>query len=97
MKTRKERWKELLPYEKKFDVATLVFSCAVVIVFIFEVLDRFNVLPVSFDLFIIVQGLLALASACSAVVLWRTERRTAKGNIALAIVFAILAITKFFF
>ena len=89
MKKQKDHWKELLPYEKKFEVASFIFLGVALIVFVFEVLDKFGVLPVAFDLFIISRGLLAVAAACQAVVYWRKERHLAHASMMIAIVFGL--------
>lgn len=89
MKKWKERWNKLLPYEKKFEIATWVLLFVAAIAFVFEVLDKTNVLPVAFDFFILTNGLLMLALVCSAVACWRTERSSAKASIGLAIWCAI--------
>ena len=85
MKKWKQRWNELLPYEKKFEVACYILLFVAVIVFVFEVLDKTNVLPVAFDFYILTTGLLLLGLVCSAVACWRTERSSAKASIGLAI------------
>ena len=77
MKKWKERWKELLPYEKKFEVASSIFLCLSIIVFIFEILDKLGVLPVAIDMFIISKGMLVGGQICQTVVLWREERHLA--------------------
>ena len=92
MKKWKERWNKLLPYEKKFEIATWVLLFVGVIAFVFEMLDKFNVLPVAFDFYILTNGLLMLALVCSAVACWRTERSSAKASIGLTIWCAITLI-----
>ena len=92
MKKWKQRWNELLPYEKKFEVACYILLFVAVIVFVFEVLDKTNVLPVAFDFYILTTGLLLLGLVCSAVACWRTERSSAKASIGLAIWCAITLI-----
>jgi len=92
MKKQKERWNNMLPYEKKFEVGCWVLLFVAVIAFVFEMLDKFNVLPVAFDFFILTNGLLMLALVCSAVACWRTERSSAKSSIGLAIWCAITLI-----
>ena len=85
MKKWKERWKELLPYEKKFEVASSVFLCLFIIGFLFEILDKLGVLPVAIDMNIISSGMLLGGQTCQTVVLWRKERH-------LAYIFMIMAI-----
>ena len=92
MKKWKERWNKLLPYEKKCEVACYILLFVVVIAFVFEMLDKFNVLPVAFDFYILTNGLLMLALVCSVVACWRTERSSAKASIGLAIWCAITLI-----
>ena len=92
MQKQKERWKKLLPYEKKFEVASYILLLISVISFIFEILDKTKVLPVAFDFYILTIGLLLFALACNAVASWRTERTSAKGSVGLAIWCAITII-----
>ena len=99
MKTRKERWKELLPYEKKFDIACLVLLCIALIFLVFWGLDKVGVLIPPFDLFLLVEGACALGFACGAVTMWRKERSHAIFYIVMAAVNAIKAtyeIAQFF-
>jgi len=89
VKKQKDHWKELLPYEKKFEVASYIALGVFLIVFVFEVLDKFGVLPVAFDLYIISRGLLAVGQACMTVVYWRKERHLAHACLFVAIVFGL--------
>ena len=89
MKKQKDHWKELLQYEKKFEVAAYIAIGIALIVFVFEVLDKFGVLPVAVDLFIISRGLLAVGQAGMAVVYWRKERHLAHASLIVAIVFGL--------
>ena len=91
MKKWKERWNNLLPYEKKFDIACLVLLCIALIFLIFWGLDKVGVLTPPFDLFPLVEGACALGFACGAVTMWRKERSHAIFYIAMAAVNAIKA------
>ena len=100
MKKQKERWNKMLPYEKKCEVACHILLFLAVIAFVFEMLDKFNVLPVAFDFYILAEGLMLPALICSAVACWRTERSSAKASIGLAIwcaIHIIWEIVKLFF
>lgn len=92
MKKQKDHWKELLPYEKKFEVASYIALGVALIVFVFEGLDIFGILPVAFDLSIILRGLMAVFGACQAVVYWRKERHLAHVSMMIAIVFGLGAV-----
>ena len=83
----KDDWKDMLPHEKKFQVAAMISLGIALIVFVFEILDKFDVLPVTVDLFIVSRGLLAVAQACEAVVYWRRERSVAQAFLITAICF----------
>ena len=92
MKKWKARWKELLPYEKKFAVAAYVMLAVFLIVFTFEVLDKFGIISVGIDLFIVFGGVLAIGQGCEAVVCWRKERNLAYIFMMAAIVFGFGAV-----
>lgn len=85
MKKWKDRWNVLLPYEKKFEVASLILLGLGLVTFLVEVLDKFGVLPVAIDMFLISKGILAAAEGCEAVVCWRKERNFAHACIMMAI------------
>ncbi len=85
MKKWKERWKEMLPYEKKFAVATYVLAGPLLVFFVLDILALFGVLAISFDAYEISRLFAALAIGCQTVVYWRRERGT-------AVVFLILGI-----
>ena len=85
MKKWKERWKEMLPYEKKFEVATWVILSPAIVFFAMDILAAFGALTIPFDAFLISKLFGALAMGCQTVVYWRRERGT-------AIVFLILGI-----
>ncbi len=74
MKKWKEIWqnefKDLLPYEKKFRVAGLIFLAVFALVFILEIL-------LTYDLSILVRAVLALALVCYAISAWRKQRSKA--------------------
>ena len=77
MKKWKERWNEMLPYEKKFEVASWVILCPAVAFLVLDILDAFGVLTLAFDAFVVSLVPLALAFGCQAVVCWRKYRSTA--------------------
>ena len=77
MKKWKERWNEMLPYEKKLEVASYVLFCPFVVFFVFDVLAAFGILTIAFDAFLISKVFGALALGCQTVVCWRKERGTA--------------------
>ena len=92
MKKWKDHWKELLPYEKRFEVAMWVLMGAFVIFLALDFLGAFGVLTIGFDAFVIAGALIAAAQACEAVVYWRTNRRLAHTSIILAIIFGLCTI-----
>ena len=89
MKKWKDHWNELLPHEKKFEVAGWILTSLFVISFLIEILDKTNVMPVDMDMFIVAKGILAAANACEAVVCWRKNRSFAHACVACAVVFGL--------
>lgn len=89
MKKWKERWKEMLPYEKKCEVATGIFLFLAILAFLFEVLDKIGVFPVAIDPFVIGKVMLVAAQSCQAVVCWRKERNLAYAFMMVAICFGL--------
>ena len=89
MKKWKDHWAELLPYEKKFEVATWVLFGLFLVVFVLEVMDWIKVLTLPVDLDIIGGLLIASAQACEAVVYWRKARHLAHAFLLGAIVFGL--------
>ena len=89
MKKWKDHWNELLPYEKKFEVAFWILTSLFFISFLIEILDKTNVMPVDMDMFIVAKGLLAAANACEAVSEWRKNRSFAHACVACAVVFGL--------
>ena len=89
MKKWKDHWNELLPYEKKFEVAFWILTSLFFISFLIEILDKTNVMPVDMDMFIVAKGLLAAANACEAVSEWRKNRSFAYACIACTVVFGL--------
>lgn len=77
MKKWKERWNEMLPYEKKFEVASYVLICPFAVFFVLDILAAFGVLTIAFDAFVISTVFGALTLGCQTVVCWRKERNTA--------------------
>jgi uncharacterized membrane protein YjjB (DUF3815 family) len=99
MKKWKERWNEMLPYEKKFEVATYVLVCHWLVFFVLDILAEFGVLAISFDAYEIARLFAALAMGCQAVVYWRRKRGTAIFFLILGILWgrnAIWEIVKLF-
>ena len=89
MKKWKDHWKELLPYEKRFEAAMWVLFCAFAVFISLDFLDSFGVLAVGFDAFEIAGALIAAAQACQAVVYWRTNRKLARTSLLVAIIFCL--------
>ena len=89
MKKWKDHWNELLPYEKKFEVAFWILLGLFLVTFLIEILDKLNVMPVDMDMFIVLKGLLAAANACEAVSEWRKNRSFAHACVACAVVFGL--------
>ena len=83
---------ELLPHEKGFRVTAIILACMAMVVLIFELLRAFDVLPIGFDLFIVVRLLFSLGEVCEAVALWRKRRGAAVLCIITALVWSADAI-----
>lgn len=99
MKKWKERWNEMLPYEKKFEIATWIILCPAVVFFVLDILDAFGILTLAFDAFVISLVPLVLALGCQTVVCWRKYRSTASWFMIVGIWWgldAILEIVKLF-
>ena len=99
MKKWKDHWKELLPHEKRFEVATWVLFCAFVIFFALDLLGAFGVLTIGFDAFAIARVLFVAVEVCQAVVYWRTNRNLAHSYLVMAFIFGLgilRAIVKLF-
>ena len=92
MKKQKDHWNELLPYEKKFEVATWVLFGLFFVVFAMEIMTWIKVLILPFALEIPGHLLLGSAQACQAVVYWRKERNVAHACLLAAIVFGLGAV-----
>lgn len=88
-KKQKDHWNELLPYEKRFEVAMWVFFCAFVVFFALDILRATSVFDIGFDAFPITRALIAAVSACEAVVYWRTNRNFAHTCVMCAVVFGL--------
>ena len=91
-KKQKDHWNELLPYEKRFEVATWVLFFAFAAFTALDFLDSFGVFAVGFDAFVIAGALIAAAQACQAVVHWRTNRGLARSFLLGAIIFGLCTI-----
>ena len=90
----------MLPYEKKFAVATYVLAGPWLVFFVLDILALFGVLAISFDAHEISRLFAALAIGCQTVVYWRRERDTAIVFLILGILWgrnAIWEIVKLFF
>ena len=93
MKKWKERWNEMLSYEKIFEIATYVFFAVFLGVFFSELFFAIGiqggVLEKSFDAKILLTGLLPVVAGCQAVVCWRRKRMSAIWNLAFAIMWGL--------
>ena len=92
MKKWKERWREMLPYEKWFEVAGWVLLCPAVILLALDILGAFGILAISFDAHAASRILFVMANACEAVVNWRYARNVAHACIMTAVVFGLGAV-----
>ena len=81
----KERWNEMLPYERKFAVASWVLLPLSLIACLVEILSYIGVLVIPFDIAFVTEGLVALIAGCGAVISWRKERSSAICLIVIAI------------
>ena len=72
-----KKWKEMLPYEKKFEVASWVSLSPAIVFFVMDILAAFGVTTIGLDAFADSLVPLALALGCQAVVCWRKERGAA--------------------
>jgi hypothetical protein len=85
----KERWNEMLPYEKVFKLAFWIFFGLCLIEALIETLILIGVqggvLSIPCDIRFVRSGLAALAASCYAVVCWRKKRSSAICGIILAI------------
>ena len=100
MKRWKDHWNELLPYEKRFEVASGVLFCLCLIFLLLDILSAFGVVKIRIDAFAISRVLLVVGHACQVVVNWRIERNVANTFLISAIVFglgAVWDIVKLFF
>jgi hypothetical protein len=77
MKKWKERWNEMLPYEKKFEVASYVFAGLALAVMLFQIFLIIVKGGYLVDIKFLGTGLASLALGSIAVVSWRKERGTA--------------------
>ncbi len=101
MKFDKERWNSLLPYEKLFSVAGLIFFFAIPVAVVLKLLGRFGILSIGFEASAAVVGLLLTAcQACEVAVNWRTNREKAHNALFYVVLYiglgAILAIIALF-
>ena len=98
MKKWKERWNEMLAYEKIFEIATYVsfalFLGAAFYELFFAIGVQGGVLERSFDAMILLTGLLTVTAGCQAVVYWRRKRSSAIWNLAFAIMWGLDTIWK---
>ena len=104
MKKWKERWNEMLSYEKIFEIATYVFFAVFLGVvfseFLFAIGIQGGVLEKSFNAKALGTGLLTVVAGCQAVVYWRRKRNSAIFYLAIAIIWGldtIWEIVKLFF
>ena len=92
MKKQKDHWKELLPYERKFEVAAWALCGMFFLVLFLELMvwHKLLTLPVHVDIVDILGGfLIAAAQGCEAVALWRKNRSVAHVFFLMAIVFGL--------
>ena len=89
MKKWKDHWNELLPYEKRFEVATEVFISLFLIFFLLDVLAVLHVVTIDFDAFAVSRLWLVAGYVCQTVVYWRIERKVANSFLTLAVVFGL--------
>ena len=80
----KERWNDMLPYEKVFDVITWVLLCGVLSVYCLYAMD--------YDVLRILMWLFGLTHACSAVAQWQNRPFSAFISIIFAFISLVLAI-----
>ena len=85
----KEHWDELLPHEKRFEVAMWVFLGAGVVFLVLDVLRVIGVLAIGFNPFPIARAMIVAANVCQAVVCWRTNRNLAHTSIIVAVGFGL--------
>ena len=104
MKKWKERWNEMLSYEKIFEIASYVFFVIFLGTAFYELLFAIGVqsgvLERSFDTMILLNGMFAAFAGCQAVACWRRKRGSAIWNLAFAIMWGldtIWEIVKLFF
>ena len=93
MKKWKERWNEMLSYEKIFEIATYVFFVLFIGVAFYELFfaigTQGGVLEKSFDTMILVNGMFAAFAGCQAVACWRRKRGSAILYLAIAIIWGL--------
>ena len=92
MKKQKERWKELLPYEKWAEVVSIMLSSTAGVLLIMDILREFEKLTVGFDFFPIATGLMALSTFCLTLENWRTKRSVATRYMWMAIFWALYTV-----
>ena len=89
----KERWNEMLLYEKIFEIATYVFFVLFIGVAFYELFFAIGVqggvLERSFNAKVLGTGLLTVVAGCQAVVYWRRKRSSAIWNLAFAIMWGL--------
>lgn len=81
----KERWNEMLPYERKFAVASYVFVGLALVVMLFQIFLIIVRGGYLVDIKFLGMGLMSLFLGCSAVVSWRKQRGFAILDLILAI------------
>ena len=74
MKKRKQRWNEMLPYEKGFEVASWVIGCLTLISMVLEIMAAIRALTLPFDVAVITSILFVL---CMPVRRWFIGERNA--------------------
>ena len=91
-KKQKDHWKELLPYEKRFEVAKWVLFFALAVFIALDFMDSFGVIAIGFDAHVISGVLITAALVCEAVVYWRTNRQVAHSSLVLAVIFGFMSL-----
>ena len=98
MKKWKERWNEMLSYEKIFEIASygffVIFLGTAFYELFFAIGVQSGVLERSFDTMILVNGMFAAFAGCQAVAYWRRKRGSAIWNLVVAIMWGLTTIGR---
>ena len=89
----KEHWREMLSYEKIFEIASYVFFVIFLGTAFYELFFAIGVqsgvLERSFDTMILLNGMFAAFAGCQAVAYWRRKRGSAILYLAIAIIWGL--------